>query len=659
MALRPRKFININSCPDQPQQQQQQHPFSLLNLIQSQSSTQTRPVKGFTVKSGEKEVSERVDGPVPAYPGPGEAPGPGLGEDVYQYQSQPADLSLHSEQFGDSSANLYYRQFDTGYFPAEPYSGDYQDFYSRSLYNYDERLYDGYQELAPYPPPPPPPPPQPILPPPLHPSPAVLLHIKYVMESVCESMAFTDVTIVVNNSTGTDTLRAHRSILAAHSTFLSFLLSHSDSQPVIAFPNYSSLYVRMLLQFFYTGEVTTMTQRDIEPLREICFSLGISSLMTRLDEVKLSISFQNIPSYDTNIPPDKPSPDIIKESDNDFHKPPVVEEEMEESTPSCKFQQKPREKQKLPSKDPSEGPETRRYTVVSKMPKDTKLQISIQCSKCSLKFFKKENLDEHLLIHEGIKPKLCKICGKKFNTNYHLNTHMRTHTGQKPFSCAYDGCGKEFSDSSSLRRHQLTHAGEKKYECKVCCKKFTDRSTCKRHEKSHDNESKFSCSICCKKFTRKSHLEKHRASVHHIDKEDLPAVPAKEPNLQPFKCGECQAVFNKKSKLQQHERVHTGEKPFRCDVGKCDKKFARKTNLQLHLRTHTGEKPHACARCGRCFSDVSAFRRHCRTHSGERPHTCQVCHHKFTQASTLYNHRKTCRRKSLNAEESSLAAADS
>jgi hypothetical protein len=35
-----------------------------------------------------------------------------------------------------------------------------------------------------------------LLPPPLYPSPAVLLHIKYVMETVCHSMFFTDVTIV-------------------------------------------------------------------------------------------------------------------------------------------------------------------------------------------------------------------------------------------------------------------------------------------------------------------------------------------------------------------------------------------------------------------------------------------------------------------------------
>ena len=656
MALiRPKKFFN--SCTDQQQQQQeqqqqqQQHPFSLLNLIQSQSSAQPRPTRGAgggdgegeggLLKTSEKDGSDRVG----AFPGQ-----PGLAEaEVYQYQSQPADLSLHSEQY-DTSSSLYYRQYEAGYYPADQYSGEYQDYYSRSLYSYDDRLYDGYQEpvLGQYPAQP-----QPTLPPPLHPSPAVLLHIKYVMESVCESMAFTDVTIVVNNDNGTDTLRAHRSILAAHSSFFSFLLSGSDSQPVIFFPNYSSLYVRMLLQFFYTGEVTTMTQRDIEPLREICFSLGISSLMTRLDEVKLSISFQNIPSYDTNIvSAEKAAQNILKDPDTEFK---AVEDEVEVSTPSCKYQQ-PREKQKLPSKDPGESPE-RRYTVVSKMPKDTKLQVSIQCSKCSLKFYKKENLEEHLKIHDGIRPKECKVCHKHFTTNYHLTTHMRTHTGQKPFSCAYDGCRKEFADSSSLRRHQLIHAGEKKYECKVCGKKFSDRSSGKRHEKSHDNENKISCGICGKTFTRKSHLNKHKTSVHLKGTEDPPAVTEKEPSTQPFQCTECSAVFNKKYKLQQHLRVHTGEKPFKCHIENCDKKFARKTNLQLHLRIHSGEKPHACALCGRCFSDVSAFRRHCRTHSGEKPFSCGFCNQKFTQASTLYNHKKTCRRKSVNTEESSQLVA--
>jgi hypothetical protein len=46
------------------------------------------------------------------------------------------------------------------------------------------------------------------------------------------------------------------------------------------------------IKFNLTGEVSQMSQKDIEPLREICYCLGISSLITRLDDVKLTISFQ-------------------------------------------------------------------------------------------------------------------------------------------------------------------------------------------------------------------------------------------------------------------------------------------------------------------------------------------------------------------------------
>jgi hypothetical protein len=65
--------------------------------------------------------------------------------------------------------------------------------------------------------------------------------------------------------TASDTLRAHRSVLAAHSSFLCFLLTSAGEDsaagvfgaedPVLLFPHYPSLYVRMLLQFFYTGSL--------------------------------------------------------------------------------------------------------------------------------------------------------------------------------------------------------------------------------------------------------------------------------------------------------------------------------------------------------------------------------------------------------------------
>jgi len=188
-----------------------------------------------------------------------------------------------------------------------------------------------------------------------------------------------------------------------------------------------------------------------------------------------------------------------------------------------------------------------------------------------------------------------------------------------------------------------------------CNKRFSNLTALKRHQKD-EHLLEFRCSwdgsSCSKAFLTESELKNHE-KIHSgelpfqcnlcehrfLKIKSLNSHKKVHLGIKPHVCDICEKAFIRKDQLQVHRSVHSGEKSFLC--GTCGTSYTRQTHLIEHnKRVHVGEKRFACKDCDKAFFSPQQLQRHARVHNGEKPYECSVCKRKFSRSHHLKIHIK-------------------
>lgn len=219
-------------------------------------------------------------------------------------------------------------------------------------------------------------------------------------------------------------------------------------------------------------------------------------------------------------------------------------------------------------------------------------RAKIQCEVCKQVFSRNQRLAQHLLKKHGVvwankkkivatpdnpRPYICDICEKTFIRRKHLQHHRVTkHIGWK--------CPECNMNFVKLKEHILNVHKKKMqlpYECYLCKQQYKSKLPIQTHMQAmHCNlDQQFRCPLCSEIFNSRVEYQRHRGR-HKYDRGRFNKRICE-------KCGKKVLV----SHFRNHQKTHT-EGQLKCSY--CEKRFRHRSSVKLHERTHTQERPYEC-----------------------------------------------------------------